>query len=457
MKHLQSIFAAFRTRAVYLANEAKPVLESLFLPNAFTPAAEGWVQLSPFGDFGNRDAKKQPVIQRFQKSDAEAICNQFNGTLRKVKQPLGMPFYVGHPDHPSFKGQPGHTDPSAKGRGREMAVRHADGCAKCADFANSGAPCGDHGLFVKMHWNEEGQHLIANEAFHGHSVNWSAVPAGMENGVRIMRPTSVKSAGFTNEPNIPVTPAQLANELAEEVANDGATGPIVPPRLKLIAGYKADDDVTMEQVMTALEKARPAQVANAQTPFVIEIDGAKTEILFANADPAEAEALAGKFTSFVQTAAETATAKTTAETELANEKAAHTTLQTAFANERKARATLLVEAAVKAGRVILADKAARIEGLCNAGEAFDTQATQLANAKPVVKTSPVTVGLARGHSEITEGVRARSAKFEGLMSKREQDFPNESYEARYEAVAASPDGAALFAQMQRPGGEETKD
>lgn len=253
--------------AEHFANEAKPVLESLFLPNAFAPAAEGWVQLSPFGDFGNRDAKKQRVVQRFRKEDAEAICNEFNSVARKITQPFGMPFYVGHPDHPSFKGQPGHTDTSAKGRGKEFAVRHAADCAKCADFANSGLPCGEHGLFVKMHWNHAGEEIIANEEFHGHSVNWAAVPAGMEGGVRIMRPIRVKSAGFTNEPNIPVTPAQLANEEQgeEEVAN--AAGEIVPPKLKVLAGFQAEDDVTMEQVIAALEKAREGAMANENPDF----------------------------------------------------------------------------------------------------------------------------------------------------------------------------------------------
>ena len=394
--------------AEHFANEAKPVLESLFLPNAFAPAAEGWVQLSPFGDFGNRDAKKQRVVQRFRKEDAEAICNEFNSVARKITQPFGMPFYVGHPDHPSFKGQPGHTDTSAKGRGKEFAVRHAADCAKCADFANSGLPCGEHGLFVKMHWNHAGEEIIANEEFHGHSVNWAAVPAGMEGGVRIMRPIRVKSAGFTNEPNIPVTPAQLANEEQgeEEVAN--AAGEIVPPKLKVLAGFQAEDDVTMEQVIAALEKAREGAMANQ----------------------ASLEA---------------------SETALANEKTGRTAAETAFANERHERATLLADAAIKAGRKPIGEREAIVEALCNAGDKFDEQAALLANAAVTIKTTAKSGGLAGQHAKLETELRTRSAKFQALMESRAEEFPNEGYEQRFEFVANSAEGAPLIAQMQRAG------
>ena len=239
-------------RRVYLANEARNTV-TLFLPNQLSPREAGqdhWVQLSPFGDFGNQSGRAR-VIQRFRKEDAEHICNEFNSAIRRVTQPLGMPFYIGHPDHPHFKGQPGHEDTRAYGRGKEMAVRHDPGCPACAAFANARseadgsatAPCQDHGLFVRMHWNDDGARLISNESFHGHSVNWAAVPEAMEKGVQVFRPIRVKSAGFTNEPNIPVRPASLANASGDDEEEPAA--PAVPPRLKLIAGFKEDEDVTM--------------------------------------------------------------------------------------------------------------------------------------------------------------------------------------------------------------------
>ena len=421
MRTLIQILLALVVRpAQQFANEAKEAAASLFLANQFTPDKENWVQLSPFGDFANVDKKGSRVIQRFRKEDAEAICNDFNGVGRKVLQPLGMPFYVGHPDHPRFKGQPGHTDTAAKGRGKQMEVRHQADCPACSAFANSGQPCGDHGLFVQMKWNPEGEQIIANEEFSGHSVNWSAVPEGKEAGVQIFRPIRVKSTGFTNEPAIPVTPASLANEEPESADNptEEKNEMTIPPKLKLIAGFKADEEVTMEQILEALEKAQPV------------------------ANEADVAALASAND-----------AKAAAETALANETAAKSALEEKLANERRTAATFAVDQLVKSGRILTADREAKIEALANA-EDFTATATEFANVAPVIKTKPLTTGLGTKNPSFVEGSRERTAAFEALMAKREQEFPNESYGDRFSAVAKSPEGEQLIAQMKRPGDEE---
>jgi hypothetical protein len=408
---IKKLFRQPRLRRVaLLANEAHKIAVTLFLPNqlsAFQPGEDHWVQLSPFGDFGNINGKSR-IIQRFRKEDAQHICNEFNSTIRRVTQPLGMPFYIGHPDHPRFVGQPGHEDTRAYGRGKEMQVRHDAACPVCAAFANTNAnanaatddstpvPCQDHGLFVKMHWNDDGARLISNESFHGHSVNWAAVPDAMENGVQVYRPVRVKSAGFTNEPNIPVRPASLANAADTSDDEQQPAQPAVPPRLKLIAGFKEDEDVTMEQVIEALEKAHPVDTAN--------------------------------------------------------ESLIH--LEEQLANERRSRATLLVDALVKSGKVITKDRPACIEQLCNAGDKFDETAADLGNAHPAVKTEPRTRGLAGQHAKVVEGERERTARFQQLMDTRQRDFPNETYEDRFRTVANSNEGAQLFAQMTRPGTED---
>jgi hypothetical protein len=387
-------------RPILLANEGRPLPVTLFLPNQLTPREAGqdhWLQLSPFGDFANVNGTAR-VIQRFRKEDARHICDEFNSTIRRVTQPLGMPFYIGHPDHPRFKGQPGHEDTRSYGRGKEMQVRHDTACPACVSFANAkadSAPCPDHGLFVRMHWNDEGARLIANESFHGHSVNWAAIPEGMENGVQVFRPVRVKSAGFTNEPNIPVRPASLAN--SAPATSDDEEQPvqyIVPPRLKILAGFKEDEEVTMDEVIAELEKARPVDKANEAA------------------------------------------------------------LEQQLAAERRARATSVVDTLVRAGRVITRDRAACIEQLCNAGDQFDEQAAQLGNARPLVKTEARSNGLAGQHARVVESERERTARLQELMDSRQRDFPNETYEERFRAVANSNEGVQLFAQMRRSGTEE---
>jgi hypothetical protein len=392
------------SRPIHFANESRPLAITLFLPNHLSPREAGqdhWVQLSPFGDFGNV-AGQSRVIQRFRTEDARRICDEFNSTIRRVTQPLGMPFYIGHPDHPRFAGQPGHEDTRAYGRGKEMQVRHDPACAACAAFANAKTdpsattPCQEHGLFVRMHWSEDGARLIANESFHGHSVNWAAIPDGMENGVQVFRPVRVKSAGFTNEPNIPVRPASLANSATSDDEQQPPQ-PTVPPRLKLLAGFKEDEDVTMEQVIAALEKGRPVDTAN--------------EVIRAE-------------------------------------------LELQLANERRARAIAVVESLVKAGRLVTKDRSASIEQLCNAGDQFEVKAGELANTRAVIKTEPMTRGLAGQHAKVVEGERERTARLQELMDARHRDFPNETYEDRFRAIANSNEGAQLFAQMRRSGVEE---
>jgi hypothetical protein len=405
---LGSLFRRMVAESTALANESAAVAVTLLLPNQLSLREAGedhWVQLSPFGDFGNTTGNTR-IIQRFRKEDAEHIRDEFNSALRRVTQPLGMPFYIGHPDHPRFKGQPGHEDTRAYGRGKEMAVRYDSQCGACAAFANAkdtvGAPCQEHGLFVKMHWNDEGARLIGNESFHGHSVNWAAMPDGMENGVQVFRPVRVKSAGFTNEPNIPVRPASLGNAAADASASvsDGEGQPaqyIVPARLKVLAGFKEEDEVTMEEVIAALEKTRAVNQPNE----------------------AECARLARK-----------------------------------VEQERRARATMVVDGLVKAGRVITRDRTGCIEQLCNAGEQFEQMAADLANVRPAVKTEARSRDLAWRHAKVVEGERERTARMQELLDQRQKEFPNETYEERFRAIANSNEGVQLFAQMRRTGTEE---
>ncbi len=464
-------------RLEHFANEATEAVADIFLANAFSADKDHWVQVSPFGDFANVDKKGARMIQRFRKEDAEAICNEFNGTARKILQPLGTPFYVGHPDHPRFKGQAGHTDTAAKGRGKEMAVRHSAECSVCNEFANSGTPCGEHGLFMRVKWNPEGEHLISNEAFHGHSVNWAAVPEGKENGVAIFRPVRVKSIGFTNEPAIPVAPVSLANEQGQPNPEQTAT---VPPALKLIAGFAEDADVTMDQVIEALQKAKPVETANEQgeqSPALTEM----ALVLLANASGNDDEAadhadflkwlgdllgmtpeettreqLQGALEEKVAKAGTLdRVKKARAGIDAAHERhiKAMNALEEKLANERKASVTREVDRLIQSGHIVTADRDARIEELANA-EDLDAAVTLLANAAPVVKTQAVTAGLGTKEGIAITEARGRTAKFEELMARREQEFPNESYGERFAAVGNSPEGQSILTQMQRPGSDE---
>jgi hypothetical protein len=354
-----------RLQSRFLANEAGEAEEPQLLGNEFAPGQDGWVMLAPYGDFQHSQG-----IQRFTKEDAEGLCNEFNGLLGLPSRLLGLPWYIGHPDHPKFKDR--YPDTKAYGRIKGLQAR-------------------EEGLFANVKWSAAGEDLIRSEAFHGHSVNWGAVKrAG------VWRPVRIKSVGFTNEPNIPVTPVTLANEVEESM------------KQQMLEKLGLPADATDEQILAAVDLANEAKQVE-------------------NAERLKAEKL-----------------KTDAETALANETAAVETLkaekltaETALANERKARIGLLLDGAIAAGKVTAADRGrweADLEG------DFEAKATELANAKPVIKTDARTKNLGQ-----RKEVSAASDKVVELVNER-MAATGEEWTPAWAAVKR--EHPALFDQME---------
>jgi hypothetical protein len=184
-----------------LANTAAAVLEntsSLFC-NVFTVANESdkmrWVCIAPFGDWPNAQG-----LQRFHKNDAQQIVNEFNSLLGLPSRILGLPWYVGHPDHPAFNER--YKDTRAYGRIKRLEVR------------------GD-GLYAGVKFGTDGEKMIADEAYQGHSVNWFLKQD--EADKKAWRPFRLKSVGWTNEPNIPVPTLTTANCGTLTSTSGGAT------------------------------------------------------------------------------------------------------------------------------------------------------------------------------------------------------------------------------------------
>ena len=198
------ILAANETQVLDATNAEQGILSGCVASaNQYSAATkDNWVLLSPYGVFPNAVGD-----QHFTQDDAQAICNEFDSAPNTGVRTLGLPWYVGHPDHPAFKSQ--HTDTSAKGRIKELEAR-ADG------------------LWANVKWNDEGKTLIANQSYHGHSTNWR-----MRKDARgEFHPFSLKSVGFTNEPGIPVPAITAANQKGKimtqaeiDAANAKAKGP----------------------------------------------------------------------------------------------------------------------------------------------------------------------------------------------------------------------------------------
>ena len=446
-----------------LANKSPESEEdSFFLVNQVSPGADNWVQLSPFGDTHNVDAKGKKVIQRFGKSEAETICNQFASPLNKILQPLGVPWYIGHPDHARFKGKAGHTDTRAKGRIKSMEVRHDAVCELCN--TKEGSPCRDHGLFAQVKWNHQGEEIIANEEFHGHSTNWGvARDKQPENGMAVARPVYLKSVGFTNDPNILVAPITLANESEQD--------DVIPEELANLAGVPEGETATMELVLSGLKDRQEAHLAEvglillanaesapkedeAQTSFI----GWVHELLGLDPKETTTDQLRSHMEEKVKKAGvidRVKKARTNVEAAHKSHEKAHEALHEQLANAnaeavqevRKLAARVAVKALIRSGHIKAADESDKIEAFANAAD-LEAEIELLSNTTPVIKTKSATEGLGGKNPVMLESSRERTAAFEGLLAKRAEEFPNESFVESWNAVATSESGSHLLSQMK---------
>ncbi len=219
-----------------------------------------WIEIP----FGNHDHKAG--MQVLDRESADAIVAHFR-EQKQNRRFVGLPVYVGHPDHPEH-GQT-YKDKSAKAWIREIE-------------AAPGA------LRLRAAWNARGRDLVANEEYKYISPTWSAEPIPGRSGA--YRPMRLKSVGLTNEPNIGVMP--LTNEqAADTAASTKDTMKTLPPWLTKLLGLA--DDATEEQVKEKLaevmkrlgepelENEKNARAA-VETAFAEERK-ARVELLVSNA------------------------------------------------------------------------------------------------------------------------------------------------------------------------------
>ena len=186
MEQMQRQIANFANTAV----AAGTILEqpTTLFANIFTAVNETtklrWVNIAPYGDWPNSQG-----MQRIQKADAVKMVNEFNSLIATPRKLLGLPWYIGHPDHPNFANK--YKDTKSYGRIKQLEAR-------------------DDGLYAGVKMNEDGEKILTNESFDGHSVNWYLKEDPKQKNV--WRPFRVKSVGWTNEPNIPVPTMTTANE-----------------------------------------------------------------------------------------------------------------------------------------------------------------------------------------------------------------------------------------------------
>lgn len=407
-----------------------------------------WIEI-PFGNWDHRLG-----MQVFDQGSAEEIIANFRKLGSRSK---GLPFYEGHPDVDPAR----WPDKSAKGWIKEMALSN-------------------DGLRLKVVWNAAGQDLVANEKYAYFSPTWGCLPVSGRSGA--YRPIRLRSVGLVNEPNIGVMP------LTNEQTTKGH--PTMPPWLLELLGLKPE--ATEEEAQSALaERLNGLATATASNEKLIINLSALGSILvnelpegsdedqdrasflawmheLLGTDPATGVAglkailqdkveKAGHidrvkqarqvvnaaqqqhhdaYQRLEQSMTNEQTARTTAETELANARAA-------FTAERSARAELLIANLISTGKLRKADAQAKTTELANAGDGFDALVTTLTNAAPVLPTGSALTANLGNRKEASEA----SATVLELVNERMAET-HEDYRTAFNQVKkAKPE---LFASMKQP-------
>ena len=101
------------TSQVQFANAATDGSHLVGFCNEIAIGEDGWAMIAPFGDHPSTallpeaggKVKKQPAIQRIDKTGADAMVSSFHNERRGLRKFLkGCNIYVGHPDVPQEQG-----------------------------------------------------------------------------------------------------------------------------------------------------------------------------------------------------------------------------------------------------------------------------------------------------------------------------------------------------------------
>jgi phage I-like protein len=301
---------------------------------------DGWLRISPYGSFPCGKG-----VQKFDRLAATGMVDSFNSLVSKaarlVRGRPGIPAYVGHPDCPELAGKPGHTDTRAHGWFQSIEAR-------------------DDGLYGLPRWANTGDEILKNSHYRYLSPYWLMKPIGEG----YLRPMYLLSVGLTNKPNIP----------GDAIANEAS------------ANFETIEPTTdtMNKILENL--LRRLGFANEQIPGLLDPNNTtaaaaiETQITALTAAANEREALKTKVSELEGLVAAANEAKAAA--------------LTAAANERTAIAGAVIDQAISAGRITLADRepwAAKFK----TGDAtgFVAVANEISTLPIKVKTEPKTTGV----------------------------------------------------------------
>ena len=375
-------YAAFHApcEPVCFCNSA-PVAEAVAFTNEIKLDYDGWAQLAPFGDYPGQ-ALLRGSGGGFVKFDAIQRLDRTAAEtmVARFKSPWQrMKRYF---------------------TGCQIFAGHPDVPAFANDYPDKMAKgmivdlqVRADGLFCKPVFTNEGSELVESGKLRAFSAYWSAREIGGQTGPdgrprKIYRPEQLKSAGLTNHPNLPV---HLLNEAQPHPS------PLVKKQMVI--------DFLASQGITLANEASDDQIAAALQQF-----GDRAVV------------------------AETTVATRTLELEAASAE---------LANERRFHIDTLLDHAVTAGRITVAqrpDWTTRLES------DFANESSALAQLPPTLKTKPVTFQFGARKAEIANATDRREAL--DTLIRTELANHGGDYDRAFAAVQKS--NPALFEAMRQP-------
>lgn len=365
---MHSLIPAFFPRRHAIAANNAAAAANDAIAGTFT-VIEGGAMVVPFGErevVAVVNGRAMRVLQRIDAQAGNSMLDDLGGWLKRKL--VGRPIFNGHPYHPDKAEAAKWDDKRSRGTIKEITV-------------------GNDGITLIPSYNRLGKDEVEDGQFLFHSPQWRMEPVMGANGAQeikrgmpVFRPTSLHSAGLTNNPNLDVPALVAANEDGTLNVEQGTLNIDLP---KIIEALKAagvikegDDEVAILNAIsgaaTTLQWARDAkQREERELALLKEKCGSDA------ANEATREELLESLLSRLETMA-------------ANEQAADTLqAQAGAANERftaarAARVNDAVDALVKAGRVTNANAPAlRAELIDAANEKIITERVAwLSKVKP---------------------------------------------------------------------------
>ena len=307
------------------------------------------------------DWKNGDVVQRVDATAAEILKRNLGSIWARVKNVLGnaCPVYYEHPDHEDSEDNPPNADKTPYGRVRSLET--------LAD-----------GIYANIEWLDGFEALPKRLQI---SPRWNAV----EVAENIVRPSRLISIGLTSHPNIKATSFVNSTTQQKEINMDKEI-------LKLL-GYSDDE------AQKIIDKA-----SDAPTDVLERLRAAL----------AEKAALSNDLEAAKKDGEEKDRQLEAAKTELANSQAALKKSQTA-------RAELVVDNAIRSGKIIEAQRRSAVKILANSDD-FETDEAELAKAPDAVKTKSEIDGIAAAENAGEKAKSDRRAKFDAYVKDKTAEY-----------------------------------